>query len=492
LLAVHGSGRGGGPVVIIGAGFGGLAAAIELKRAGIDDLVVLEQADDVGGVWRDNTYPGAACDVPSPLYSFSYARNPRWPKRYAAQPDILEYLREIAVRHGIRAHVQFGTAVTAADYDDATGSWSVHTSRGELIEARAVISAVGQLSRPSFPAIPGRETFAGAAFHSAEWDHSVSLTGKRVAVIGTGASAIQFVPEIAPEVRQLDLYQRTPPYIVPRWDTRFTRAHHALFTALPVTQLAERLGWYSVTELLAVALLYAKPLSWLVTRLARSHMRRQLGDDALLAKVWPSYPIGCKRILFSSDYLPAVRRKNVDLVTDRIARITANGVETVDGVEHPADVLIYATGFTATDFLAPMKIRGRDGRDLRDEWRAGARAHLGITVPHFPNLFLMYGPNTNLGSGSIVFMLECQARYVRQALQQSTAIGAPIAVRPAVEAAFDAQTQSRLAGGVWTQCANWYRNPDGRVTTNWPGTVSEYRRRTARFVPADYEVVSTG
>jgi cation diffusion facilitator CzcD-associated flavoprotein CzcO len=480
------------PIAIVGAGFGGLAAAIELKRAGFDDLVIFERADDIGGVWRENTYPGAACDIPSPLYSFSYELNPQWPSRYAPQPDILDYLHRVVDKYDLRRHIRFGTEVTAADYDDATGRWLLSTSAGDLVEAVALIPAVGQLSRPVLPAIPGRENFAGPAFHSAQWDHSVPLAGKRVAVIGTGASAIQFVPEIQPHVGHLDVYQRTPPYIVPRWDTRFTKVHHALFRRVPATLLAERGAWWAVAEVLAIAFLYSKPLARVVTALSRSHLNRQVSDPDLIAKMTPSYPVGCKRILFSSDYLPALGQPNVDLVTDPIAEITATGVRTVDGVDHPADVLIFGTGFAATEFLAPMKIRGQDGRNLREEWLTGARAYLGVTVPHFPNLFLMYGPNTNLGSNSIVFMEECQARYISQALRYSVAVDAPIAVRPEVEAAFDREIQRRLANGVWTRCQNWYRNAEGRVTTNWPGTVTEYRRRTRRFEPGEYLLASAG
>jgi cation diffusion facilitator CzcD-associated flavoprotein CzcO len=475
-------------IAVIGAGFGGLAAAIELKRAGFDDLMIFERGDDVGGVWRENTYPGAACDVPSPLYSFSFERNPRWPKRYAPQPDILEYLRRVADRYDVRRHIRFGTEVTSADFDDATGRWLINTSTGDVVEADVLIPAVGQLSRPALPRIPGRKTFAGPAFHSAQWDHSVDLRHKRVAVIGTGASAVQFVPGIQEQVSRLDLYQRTPPYVVPRWDTTFTAAHHALFSRVPAAQLAERGGWYSVTEFLAVALLYSKPLAHAVTALSRRHMKRQVPHPDLFARVWPDYPIGCKRILFSNDYLPALCRPNVSLVTDPIAEIIPTGVRTADGVDHPADAIVYGTGFAATEFLAPMKIRGSGGRDLAEQWREGASAYLGIAVPNFPNLFLMYGPNTNLGSGSIVSMQECQARYIRQAVRYSAALRAPIGVRSTVAAEFDNEVQSRLDGGVWTQCRNWYRNASGRVTTNWPGTVTEYRRRTARFRLSEYDV----
>jgi cation diffusion facilitator CzcD-associated flavoprotein CzcO len=472
-------------VAIIGSGFGGLAAAIELTRRGIEDLVILEKADDVGGVWRENTYPGAACDVPSPLYSFSYAPNPRWPRRFSEQPDILAYLREVADRFDVRRHIRFGTEVTGAEYDDASRTWRIGTSGGE-VAADVLVPAVGQLSRPSYPAIEGRDTFAGPSFHSAEWDHHVDLTGRRVAVVGTGASAIQFVPEIQPVVGELTVFQRTPPYLMPRPDTGFSELHHRVFTRVPAIQLAERAAWWSALEMMTVSYHYARPLAALLRARSKLHLRGQVPDPGLREKLWPSYDLGCKRILFSDDYFPALARPNVEVVTDRIREITEKGVVTQDGVVHEADVIVYGTGFTATDFLAPMRIRGCGGRDLREEWTDGARAYLGITVPHFPNLFLMYGPNTNLGTGSIVFMLECQARYLGQAVAHLGRHG-PLTVREDVEESWDDGLQARLVDGVWSRCTSWYRKASGRVTTNWPGTVTEYRRRTARFDPADYE-----
>jgi cation diffusion facilitator CzcD-associated flavoprotein CzcO len=478
-------------VAIIGAGFGGLAAAIELKRRGFDDLVLLERADDVGGVWRDNTYPGAACDVPTPYYSFSYEPNPRWPRRYAAQPDILAYLRHVAEKYDVKRHIRFGSAAAGADYDETAGTWRIRTVAGEVVEADVLVPAVGQLSRPAYPAIEGLSAFGGPCFHSAQWDHSVDLAGKRVGVIGTGASAIQFVPAIQPTVGALTVFQRTAPYLVPRMDTEFSPVHHRIFERLPLTQKGERGAWFALSEALGVALLYSRPLARAVHRLSRWHVRRGVGNDPdLFAKVWPSYPIGCKRILFSNDYLPALTQPNVDLVTSGIERITASGVVTRDGVLHELDVLILGTGFTATDFLAPMQVRGLGGRDLRAEWREGARAYLGIAVPHFPNLFVMYGPNTNLGSGSIVYMLESQARYVGQAVSSLAAdSGRPIMVRPEVEAAYDREIQERLVDGVWAQCHSWYRVASGRITTNWPRLPFEYRRATARFDRKAYQVV---
>ena len=476
-------------IAIIGSGFGGLGAAIELKKAGYHDIVIFEKADEVGGVWRENTYPGAACDVPSPFYSYSYEPNPRWPRRFSQQPAILEYLKGVADKYDVRRHIRFGTEVTAADFDESTGTWSVSLSSGDIVEVDVMVSAVGQLSRPAWPSIKGRDTFKGASFHSAEWDHSVSLEGKRVAVIGTGASAIQFVPEIQPRVAQLSLFQRTPPYIIPRPDTQFRPMHHKVFERLPATQLVERGTWYGVVESLSVAFLYSKPLAAAVHRVSRAHMKRQTkSSPGLFEKVWPSYPVGCKRILFSSDYLPALAEPNVEVLTGGIKEITAKGVVADDGTLHEVDVIIYGTGFTASEFLAPMKIKGLGGRDLNEQWAEGARAYYGMTVPAFPNLFIMYGPNTNTGGGSIVFFLEVQARYLRQYVDHLVASGRPLMVRAPVENAYDKKLQARLANSVWSACSSWYRNANGRITTNWPYLGIEYRQK-ARFDPADFEPV---
>ena len=379
--------------------------------------------------------------------------------------------------------------MTAADFDEESNTWTVSTSAGDAVQVDILISAVGQLSRPTWPAIEGRERFQGRTFHSAQWDDSVDLAGKRVAVIGTGASAIQFVPAIQPLVSRLELFQRTPAYIVPRFDTEFSQLHQKAFTNVPVTQKLGRAGWFGVTEALAVAFLYSKPLSKTVETHSRVHMKRQLRNPELFAKMWPGYPIGCKRILFSNDYLPAVTQPNVELVTDPISKITETGIVTADGTDHEVDVIIYGTGFAGTSFLAPLKVRGQGGRDLHEQWSDGARAYLGITVPNFPNLFLMYGPNTNLGSGSIVFMLECQARYVRQAIDSLPGDHTALVITPEAATEYDTETQSRLVDGVWSKCSSWYRLPGGRVVNNWPGTVTEYRRRTSRFDARKYKAL---
>ena len=489
-------------VAIIGSGFGGLAAAIELKRRGHDDLVVLEKADDVGGVWRENTYPGAACDVPSPFYSFSFAPNPRWPHRFSRQPAILDYLRDVADRFDVRRHVRFGVEVVALEYDDAARLWRVRLDTGETLDADVVVSAVGQLSRPAFAPIPGREDFAGPSFHSAEWRHDVDLAGKRVAVIGTGASAVQFVPEIQPEVGHLTVFQRSAPYLLPRPDREFSPLHHQVFERLPATQLAERGTWYGMVETLSVAWVYSKTVAAALHAASRWHMRRQArARPGLFEKVWPDYPIGCKRVLFSNDYLPALAEPNVDLVTEPISRITPDGVVTADGAVHPADVLVWGTGFKATEFLAPMRVTGSGGRDLHQEWSGGAHAYYGMTVPQFPNLHIMYGPNTNTGGGSIVYFLEAQARYLGDPFPAHPARsvaarapppprrGAPLDLRADVDAAHDRRIQGELAGSVWTRCDSWYRSEDGRITTNWPLLGVQYKKQ-AVFDPSDYEVVS--
>ena len=475
---------------IIGTGFGGMAVAIELRRAGYRDLVIFEKAAEVGGVWRENTYPGAACDVPSHYYSLSSAPRDDWPRRFSRQPTILNYMNEVADDFDLRSSIRFGSAVTKARFDSARGCWTVTPADGLTTAVDVLVPAVGQLSRPSLPNIPGRSSFAGSSFHSAEWDHTVELAGKRVAVIGSGASAIQFVPEIQPVAGELLVFQRTPPHLLPRPDGRFGPLRRRIFRTFPFTQRLSRFNWYAVMESLGVALLRARPLAGAVTLVCRAHMKLQTRSvPGLFEKVWPLYPLGCKRILLSSNYLPALTKPNVELITEGISSITFDGIVTDDGVEHPVDVIIYGTGFTATDFLAPLQIIGRDGRDLRQEWSEGAHAYLGITVPYFPNLFLMYGPNTNLGAGSIIAMLEAQARYIRQALdyRQSLAPPAALEVNEQVATEFDLRMQHLLSSGVWTQCNSWYRLPNGRIPTNWPGTVGEYRRRTAMFDPNDFE-----
>ncbi|OBK20570.1 4-hydroxyacetophenone monooxygenase [Mycobacterium asiaticum] len=486
-------------VLVIGAGFGGLGAAHELSKDGLADVTVLEKADDIGGVWRENTYPGAACDVPSNLYSYSFARKTDWGRRYAEQPDILGYIHDTADRFGIRDLVRTGVEVTAAEFDESTATWRVATSNrgqsGETLEADVLVPAVGQLSRPALPDIAGLETFGGPSFHSAQWRHDVDLTGKRVAVLGTGASAIQFVPRIRETAGHVTVFQRSAPYVVPKVDRAYTDRHHAAFKKVPGFATAMRNAIWETTELLGFALTRAAPLARVLQRLATANLKRHIKDPVLRAKLTPDYPIGCKRVLFSSEWYPALACDNVSVETDKITEVTPTGVRTADAqgheVFHEVDVIIYGTGFKATEFLAPMTITGRGGRDLQTEWADGARAHLGMAVPGFPNMFLIYGPNTNLGSSSIILMMEQQAGYIRQIVEELARSGAPRAfeVRRDVEEAYDAAIQSRLDSGVWTTCDSWYRTSNGRVTTNWPGLVHEYQNRTRIAMIEDYHEV---
>ncbi|HWM03870.1 MAG TPA: NAD(P)/FAD-dependent oxidoreductase [Actinophytocola sp.] len=473
-------------VLIIGAGFGGVGMAVELRRAGFSDVTVLEKAAELGGVWRENTYPGAGCDIPSPYYSYSYAPNPTWPMRFSLRSDIKAYLARVAQTYGIRP--RYGVEVTGASWEADRGRWRVETGTGEVLAADVLVPAVGQLSRPHLPAIPGMGSFAGESFHSARWDHSVDLAGKRVAVIGTGASAIQFVPAIQPEVAHLTVFQRTAPYLVPKPDTRYPDWRRRF----PFTQQAERAFFWTVCELATLGIIGNKAITKLVERLALWHLRRQVPDPALRAKLTPDYQIGCKRVLFSDEFYPALSRSNVDVATAAITEITPTGVRTADGTAHEVDVIVYGTGFTATNFLAPIKVHGLAGRSLDDAWTGGARAYLGMTVPGFPNMFLMYGPNTNLGAGSIVYMLERQARYIRQAVAHIAAHGSGLDVRRQVADRFDEEVQRRLGGTVWTTCRSWYREGTGRVTTNWPGLVTEYHRRTKTLALTDFRTVVPG
>ncbi|RJQ77813.1 NAD(P)/FAD-dependent oxidoreductase [Pseudonocardiaceae bacterium YIM PH 21723] len=470
-------------IVIIGAGFGGLAAAIELKKAGHTDLTIVEKATQVGGVWRENSYPGAGCDVPSPLYSFSHRPNPHWPWRYSRQAEILQYLQDTAFAYDLRPHLRLGTEVTEATHVD--GRWVVRLAGGEVLEADVLVPALGQLSRPAFPDIPGQYKFQGHHFHSAIWDHNHDLTGKRVAVIGTGASSIQFVPQIAKVAGNVTVFQRSAAWIVPKPEVRYPRWQQSLYAKLPFAQRVERNVIWGLVEFLNMGMTGSKTIKNAWEWQARRHMRKQVPDPELRAKLTPDYEFGCKRVLFSNNYLPTMSLPTVDLVTDKITEITETGVLTSDGVQHEFDVIIYGTGFSTQDFLGSVEIKGTDGSSLREVWARGAHAYLGMAVPKFPNMFLMYGPNTNLGAGSIIFMLERQARYIRKALR--AAKGRALEVRPEVSAKFDAEMQQRLGESVWARCDSWYRNSQGRVVNNWPGLVTEYARRLFRFRRGDYQ-----
>jgi len=477
-------------VAVIGAGFGGIGMAIALERAGIEDFVILDRADDLGGTWRDNSYPGLTCDIPSQLYSFSF-RPWRWSRRFPARDEILAYLHALVAEHGLRPRLRLGHGVDAAAFDEARSLWTLTLDDGSTLEAAAVVCAVGQLGRPVLPDIPRRDEFAGPSWHSARWNHDVDLAGRRVAVIGTGASAIQFVPEIAKTAAHVDVYQRTPPYVLPKADRPYRDGELNLFDRLPAVRKAERLRIFLYGELLTTGFVLSPKVLALPMAMWRRQLRTAIADPGLRARCVPDYVMGCKRVVFSNDWYPALARPDVDLITEPIERIVPDGVVTADGAARPADVIVYATGFAATQFLMPMQVTGRGGGQLHEAWRDGAHAYLGVTVAGFPNFFMLYGPNTNLGGNSIIYMLEGQIGYVLGALRALQAQNlAWLDVRPDVQDTFNAWVQSASRTSVWeTGCHNWYTTGSGRNVNNWPDHTFMYRYRVRRFDLTAYRVM---
>jgi cation diffusion facilitator CzcD-associated flavoprotein CzcO len=477
-------------IAIIGSGFAGLGMAIRLLQAGITRFVIAEKADSVGGTWRDNHYPGCACDVQSHVYSFSFAPNPRWSRMFASQPEIRAYLEACTQRFGINAHIRFGHELVSASYDDTQHRWQLLFSNGQRWSARVLISGMGGLSRAALPDIPGLKTFKGKTFHSQQWDHGYALEGKRVAVIGTGASAIQFVPQIAPRVAQLNLFQRTPPWIMPKADRAVRPFEQWLFRHLPFTQKIMRAGLYCMLESRALGFAIHPSLMKSAQKIAERHLRRQVPDPELRATLTPDYTMGCKRILISNDYFPAMSRQNVAVITTGIERIEEDAVVTADGARYPADCLIFGTGFQVADPFPQGVIRGKGGVDIADTWRDGAHAYLGSTLPGYPNFFMIVGPNTGLGHNSMVYMIESQVEYILQALQTMHAErSAAIEVRPHVERAYNEQIQRKLGRAIWSTggCTSWYLDPrSGKNTTLWPGFAFRFRQATRRFSMDDY------
>ena len=485
--------------LIVGAGFGGLCAAIKLEESGERDFVVVEKDSDVGGTWHINTYPGAECDVPSQLYSYSFALNPDWSKVYSPQQEIWEYTKRVAEEAGVLDRFVFETAVEEARWDDGRQRWivstrHVETGREATYAARTVISASGGLSEPNLPDIDGIESFAGTTFHSARWNHDVDLTGKRVAVIGTGASAIQLVPEVAKVAGRLDVYQRTPNWIIPRNERRFSRLEKLAFRHVPFAQRAVRAGVYATLEARVPAFTRFPQLMAAVERQVKGNIAKGISDPELRAKVTPTYRAGCKRILVSNKWYPALDRDNVDLITDGIERITPAGIVSRDGKEREIDVLIIATGFHVTDPPIAQHVTGREGRTLADVWSAtGMRAYKGTTIHGFPNLFQIVGPNTALGHSSMIFIIESQVRYVVDTVRSMRRDGLA-SVEPTAQAQeeWTSAVLRRMAGTVWTTggCASWYLDQFGNNTTLWPGQTFTFRRHLSRFDPDQYDVVA--
>jgi cation diffusion facilitator CzcD-associated flavoprotein CzcO len=471
------------PIVIVGAGFAGIGMGIELIDAGVDDFIILEAADEIGGTWRDNTYPGCACDVPSHVYSYSFELNPRWSRAYSPQPEILSYIKECSREHGIDDHIRLEHEVTAATFDAERGIWTVELRDRPPIEARVVVLGVGPLNRPKIPDFPGREDYRGATWHSMQWDHDFELAGKRVGLVGTGASAIQIVPEVAREVDHLAVFQRTPPWVLPKPDRPFLELEKRLFERVPFLQRAYRRGIYWIMEGLASGLITDYRLMLPREMHARHYIRSSFDDPEMREKVTPDYRMGCKRMLFSNDYYPALAEPHVSLVTESIERFTERGIQTRDGSVHELDAVVFATGFHTTDFFSHFEIRGLDGRALEEAWRDGAEAYKGIAVSGFPNLYFLAGPNTSLGHSSIIFMIEAQAHLIRQAIEEIRDEQLRyLDIRPSTYRRSVDEVQERMRDNVWQSgCESWYLDEHGRNVTLWPGYTWEYWLETRRL-----------
>ncbi|MDV7242813.1 MULTISPECIES: NAD(P)/FAD-dependent oxidoreductase [Rhodococcus] len=475
--------------LVVGAGFAGMGLAARILRSRPEaDVLIIERGYDVGGTWRDNTYPGCACDVPTSLYSFSFAPSADWSHTFARQPEIYRYLKKVAADTGILSRVVTDCALEQADWDDAKAVWHVRTSRGSLT-ADVVVAATGALSTPSIPDMPGLDTFGGTTFHSATWNHDHDLTGERVAVIGTGASAMQFVPEIAPRAKHVTVFQRTPAWVIPRLDRVLSDPEKRLYRRIPLVQKAVRASVYSFREALGGVLAHATGLLPLFEMVARAHLRRQVRDPELRQKLTPDFTIGCKRMLLSNDWLRTLDRPDVTLVDAGLAGITEDGVVDAVGNEHKVDTIIFATGFTPTEPPVAHALRGTDGHTLAEHWKGSPHAYKGTTVAGFPNLFLMYGPNTNLGHSSIVYMLESQSAYITDALDamRDNDITA-FEVTEEAQRRYNARIQSGLQSTVWNKggCSSWYYDAEGRNSVQWPTFTFRFRSQLQRFDRENY------
>lgn len=468
-------------ILIVGAGAGGLCTAMQLRRAGVDDFTIVEKSDELGGTWHDNTYPGAACDVPSHLYSFSFAPKADWTRKFPAQSEILDYLKECARRYGLGPHLRLGTEVRAMRWSDATCRWHVTLSSGEELDVDLVVSGTGQLNRPFVPEIDGLETFGGTVFHSARWNHDHDLTGERVAVVGNAASAVQFVPEIAPKCAHLTIFQRSANWVMPKPDRPYAEWERRLYQRFPLALKASRFSVFARFETRFGVMRSGSRLGRLIERLAGRELRKLARPELPEAALVPDYPPGCKRLLISNNWYQTLLRPNVSVELDPIARIEPGAVVTRGGRRREVDTLVFGTGFQTTGFLMPMQVTGRGGQLLHDRWATGALALRGICVPGFPNLFILYGPNTNLGHNSILFMIESQVGYVLQCVADmvETDTAALEATEEALER-YRERLDHDLAGSVWAgTCGSWYKNAEGRITNNWSGTATAYRRSVA-------------
>lgn len=469
-------------VAIVGAGVSGLALGILLRRAGLESFTIFDAADRVGGTWRDNTYPGAACDIPSHLYSYSFAPDPSWSRAFAGQAEILAYLERQVRDHDLAPHLRLGERIDRATFDEAAGRWRLRTAAGEEATADVLVAATGQLSRPREPDIPGLESFAGARFHSARWDHGHDLRGERVAVIGSGASAIQIVPEVAKIASRLTVFQQSASYVLPKPERDYGALSRRLFAAAPPLARAYRAWIYLMLEARFPAFSRGSAMGRFYEWAADRERRAQVADPVLRARLTPDHPLGCKRILISNDWYSTLQRPHVELVDDAIVRADERALYTRDGRRFEVDAIVSCTGFQTTRFLSPMRVVGRGGEALEDRWRQHPSAYLGMAVPGFPSFFVLYGPNTNLGHNSIIFMVECQARYVVECVRELRRRGGGwVDVRPEAMAAHQRDVEAALAGTVWAEgCSSWYKDASGHVTHNWPHSTLRYWWRTRR------------
>jgi cation diffusion facilitator CzcD-associated flavoprotein CzcO len=477
-------------IAIVGAGFGGLGMAINLERAGYRGFVVLERAADVGGTWFANTYPGCQCDVQSDLYSFSFAPNPDWTHSFPEQPQILEYLRDCVTRFGIGDRIRLNCELTRAAWDGDGRRWQIETPEGPLT-ARILVAAPGLLSEPALPLIPGLDEFPGRLFHTARWDHDHDLSGERVALLGTGATAVQVAPRIQPKVARLSVFQRTPPWVLPHPDREIGERQKRLYRAVPLAQKLSRGLVYTLREGYVLGMVVEPRILRLFEARAKRHMEKQVADPALREKLIPDYAIGCKRILLSNDWYPAITAPNAELVTDLITEVDGNAIRTADGTVREFDTIILATGFSPTDPPIARRLRGADGRTLSERWQGSPQAYLGTTVAGFPNLFMLYGPNLNLGHSSIVYMLESQIGYAMEALRAMDGRRAEtLEVKPDVQDAWNDYLQQRLAGTVWDTggCSSWYLDKNGRDSVMWPDFTFRFRRRMSEFDAGEYRL----
>lgn len=476
-------------IVIVGAGFAGIGMAIQLQRAGLTSFLILEKAGDVGGTWRENTYPGAACDIPSHLYSYSFEPNPDWSNQFSGQPEIRRYVEHCVDKNGLRKKIRFNTEVAEARYRESDHRWCITLDNGELLEADFMVAATGQLNRPAYPPVAGIESFQGMSFHSACWDHQADLSGKRVAVVGNGASAIQLVPPVAEQAAQLTVFQRSANWVLPRMGVRYSERWRQRFRRWPLLRRLYRTKLFVERDLRFHRIQRQGVLNRRLAEMARGYLHGVIPDTELRRKLSPDYPLGCKRVLISDDYYPALRRDNVDVNDTGVKAIEADGVVDGQGRKTEVDAIIYATGFQSHDFLFPISVYGEKGLALKEEWKDGAQAYLGMTVAGFPNLFVLYGPNTNLGHNSIIFMLECQFRYIIRCIRHCQSQSRRrLTVKIEVQDRYNRALQEQFAGTTWAGgCSSWYKAASGRIINNWSGRALSYWWRTRRPKFADFE-----